>query len=176
VQIGVASLGAAVPLRLLVQSTNSPVSTRGQNLAAPGQSPVPGEDEGARRDLQLSALVAPLAVGTQLNRVTVSAIGVDQRGVGVVTLGDDRGHQWFAELARRSEQDATLNPVAISRQYALYLRNGGTGDTPTDDHVARAVMTIANHVKQNEQTVTGPELKSRAELWTLFGHPAETRA
>jgi hypothetical protein len=107
--------------------------------------------------------------------VSVAAIGVDRRGIGVVTVVDAQGQQWHAELARRTSDDEGLNPIALSRNYSVYLRNGGSGSTPTDQHVGRAVLAIARNVKRNEDATPALQLASRSEFWAATGYNRPAR-
>jgi hypothetical protein len=152
-----AGLGAAIPFGLA-----------GHRSLHAQRSPEPP-------NATLAQLVAPIAVGTQLGPVTVAAIGVDKRGIGVVTLTDPNGYQWHAEVARRTSEDAALNPIALSKHYSLYLRNGGSGSTPTDQGAGRAVLAIARHLERNEDAMPVLTLASRAEHWAATGY-RRTRA
>jgi hypothetical protein len=122
------------------------------------------------RDLTLAALVAPIAVGARLGSTSVAGIRVDERNLGVVTVIDESGRRWDAEVARRTTDDATLNPLATSKHFSLYLRNGGTGHKPTDEGVGRAVLAIAQAVNRNEDAAPALALASRAEVWTSTGY------
>jgi hypothetical protein len=152
VRHGAAGLAAAIPIGI---ATERLITAR------------PSRD---KTDASLTQLVAPIAVGTQLGPVSVAAIDVDKRGIGVVTMTDAHGHEWHAEIARRTGADAALNPLALSKHYSLYLRNGGSGTTPTDQGVGRAVLAIARHVERNENAMPVLTLASRAELWAATGY------
>jgi len=117
----------------------------------------------------LGLLIAPIAVGTKLGAARVDAIQVDARGVGVVTLADDRGRKWDAEICRRTLQDANVRPLSATRHYSVYLRNNGSGNVPTDEKVGRAVLAVGDRVRANEEKVEVLALRSRKELWQAQG-------
>ena len=163
-RLGATGLGAAIPLGVagerLTRLPRRQRTTPAHNNAAIDQA----------RDAALLQLVSPVAVGTRLGGVSVAAIGVDRRGIGVVTVVDAQGQHWHAELARRTSDDEGLNPIALSRNYSVYLRNGGSGSTPTDQHVGRAVLAIARNVKRNEDARSALQLASRSEFWAATGY------
>ncbi len=163
----VAGVGAAVPLRLLASESGRLFAPVARSVAPPQHAAGPAVDG---RDQALTALIAPIAVGTQLGSTRVDAIGVDERGLGVITLIDDGGRRWSAELASRTDQDVAHNPLELSNHYSVYLRNGGSGRTPTDEGVARAVRVIATRVRQNEDAPSAPLFVSRHALWAAAGY------
>jgi len=168
VRLGATGLGAAIPLGVagerLIRLPQRQRTTPAHNNAAIDQA------RDAATDAALQQLVSPVAVGTRLGGVSVAAIGVDRRGIGVVTVVDAQGQHWHAELARRTSDDEGLNPIALSRNYSVYLRNGGSGSTPTDQHVGRAVLAIARNVKRNEDARSALQLASRSEFWAATGY------
>ena len=177
-QAGLVGVGTAVPLSLLAARIGRAAAHSG-DVRQPAVPSAPAEhvDDQTARNQAFERLVAPLTIGTTMNQTTVSALAVGDHGLGVITLTDESGQAWHAEIARRTAEDAALNPIAVSRHYSVYLRNGGSGATPTDEHVARAAMTIANHLKRNEQTAAAPAFASRAEFWKSSGYEqAERRA
>jgi hypothetical protein len=128
-------------------------------------------------DRTLAQLVAPIAVGTQLGSARVASLGVDRRRLGIVSLTDEHGRRWDVELARRTGDDVALNPLAVSKRYSVYFRNGGSGTTPTDESLGRAVLAVASCVKRNEDAAPSLALASRSEVWAATGgRPAVAKA
>jgi hypothetical protein len=169
-QFGVVGLGIALPLRRVAAESATPSVAPAADRAADDSATADSLRATTARDLVLAALVAPIAVGTRLSRTGVAAIRVDERNVGVVTLTDEDGHRWDAELARRTNDDAALNPIAVTKEFSLYLRNGGTGRTPTNERIGLAVVAIADAVRRNEDAVPVLTLASRAEVWASTGY------
>ena len=162
-QYGTAGLGVALSLRgdekrtLLRPSVTSPQ----RGIA---------DQDAAEQNRALASLIAPIAVGTRLGSTTVAALRVDERHLGVVTLTDRHGRNWDAEVARRTADDAALNPLAVSKHFSLYLRNGGTGRERTDQGVGRAVLSIGHAITSNEDAAPVLSLASRAEVWASTGY------
>ena len=172
IQYGAAGLGAAVSL----QGDGRHPSWRPVISPERGTAPQPVVEtavesvDATEQTLALARLIAPIAVGTRLGSTSVAAVRVDNRHLGVVTLTDRHGRNWDAEVARRTDDDETLNPLAVSKYFSLYLRNGGEGRQPTDDGVGRAVLSIGHAVRSNEDAAPGPRLTSRAEVWAASGY------
>jgi hypothetical protein len=168
---------AAAALPLLGRTANAAPTTHDGQSGSPADSQAGSSGleepkataEMAAADRALERLVAPIAVGTVLGAARVETIRVDERGVGVVTLADLRGRKWDAEICRRATGDVNVRPLAVSKQYSLYLRNNGSGSVPTDENVGRAVLAVGDRVRRNESKVEGPALRSRKELWQAQG-------
>jgi len=174
-----AGLGVAASVPLLSHGAQAAQSAHGAQ-AVPASSAADGSaarspeqtrlaEQRLAADRALAGLVAPIAVGTVLGGVRVDVIGVDERGVGVVTLADTRGRRWDAEICRRAGDDANVRPLAVSKSYSIYLRNNGSGSVPTDEKIGRAVLAVGDAVRRNEQRIGTLALLTRKELWRAQG-------
>jgi hypothetical protein len=158
--------GSSEAAQAMTSGQGEPASARDSGAAARERE----EMVKGAADQALSLLVAPIAVGTRLGSARVETIEVDARGVGVVTLADDRGRKWDAEICRRTVQDANVRPLATTKHYSVYLRNNGSGSVPTDEKVGRAVLAVGDRVRANEQKLEVLALRSRKELWQAQGY------
>ena len=92
-----------------------------------------------------------LAAGTRLGRWTVVEVRpLSDGGIPVILAGDD-GVEFQVELTRRDPDPGADRPVAVTEQLALYLSNGGGGNTATIEEHGLGVMTLAAHLAERER-------------------------
>ncbi len=172
---GSAGVGVAAALPLFGGSVESAQAMTSRAADSDGTDSEAAERERqeivqAAADEALSLLVAPIAIGTKLGAMRVEAVRVDKRGVGIVELTDGRGRNYLAEICRRTQQDARVNPLAATKNYSVFLYNNGSGSVPTDEKVGQAVLAVSARVKANEKKVEVLALRSRKELWQAEGY------
>jgi hypothetical protein len=121
---------------------------------------------GGSHDLQtLRELTHPVAVGSIVVGARVTKSAVDARKVAVLTLIDDNNAPFFIELFRREADAEGRAPVATTRHYSLFLRNGGKGALPTVENQGLAVMAVADAVRKNETDAPSLQLITKSEFW-----------
>lgn len=111
---------------------------------------------------ELTALVAPLRGGSQLDAGTLREVYVDEWGTGVALVESSTGRMYRLDICRRDGDVA--EPLARTAGYELYVRNGADGDAPSDREVVLAARALAGVIENNER---GAEvaLVSKQQYW-----------
>ncbi len=92
-----------------------------------------------------------LDTGTRIGRWTVVEIRpVSDGGIPVIMAGDD-GVQFQVELTKRDPDPGADRPVASTEQLALYLANGGGGNTATVEEHGLGVMALGSYLGEREK-------------------------
>jgi hypothetical protein len=115
-----------------------------------GRGPQPDEVDAWR-------LFEPLAQGDEigLGWRLMRLSDVTQGGV-VLTLGHEGGAEARVHLCRK---EGAGQGVAQSDGFDLFLMNHGSGSSPTDEALGRAIKTLARIIGDNERRgVTGPNV------------------
>lgn len=90
-----------------------------------------------------------LTPGTRIGRWNIVEVRqLTDGGIPVVMAGDD-GVQFQVELTRR-DPDETEKPVAVTEKVALYLSNGGGGNTATVEEHGLGVMALGAYLREHE--------------------------
>lgn len=179
IRLGATGLGVAASLPLAAGVVGA---SQGTTTAPAADSPEARADAAARAadlavaerkaglETALTGLLAPLAAGSKLGGATVESIAVDAWDRGVISVADDRGRAWAVEICRRSADDANVRPVAITKHYSLFIRNGANGSTPTDQQIGRVIVALREQIGRNEATAALVELPSRKQLWASMNY------
>jgi hypothetical protein len=91
----------------------------------------------------------------QVDRWKILEVGPVERGVIPVAMQAADGSRFLVEIAGRSAGGP--RPVAETRRYALYLANGGDGNTATVEEHGLGVMALAAALRSRE--AAGPALR-----------------
>ena len=151
-----ASLGA-LGISALLSGRETPLGThmmsRSEKTTAPKQS------SDARK---LAALLLPYGVNSMVDNCRFKSVSVNKLGMGVVMLENPQGRPFQVDVCLKED---SVQPIATSKHCALFLRNSGTGQTPTDESMGLSVMTLATAMTRNESD--RPELKliTKSEFW-----------
>ncbi len=154
--VGALGVGAATAAAgVAIGSVRLP---NGSSAAAPRQVPpeASGDDPPAEEDaalLQAHKLVAPLAVGSRLNRWTVEQILPVKDGAASVVLRDGKGESFQLDICARD--DAASAPVGPGRseRFQVFLANSGDGSKATFEDHGLAAMALAEVIRANEHHV-----------------------
>jgi len=143
--VGLAASGAAAGLVL----THSP---RVDTTMKPGDPP--GVDPGALKDREIAAAAAKHRyldelVGVELGDYRVEWVGSLERG-GIPVQLAHAGKSFRVDILRADPTDlrAGIGPVTA---VSVYLRNGGSGNTPTDERMGLGAMALAAELARREQ-------------------------
>jgi len=114
----------------------------------PDASSPPPSDLAAR-------LLAPLAVGSRFGRWTVAAIEPLARGAVTVALSSDSApdHVFSIEVLARDPSPLAVRPPAETRLFALFVKNGGDGYSPTHEEQGLSAMALAQVLARNEEGI-----------------------
>ena len=81
-------------------------------------------------------------------------------------LEDPSGRRFIVEVHRR-DTDGGVSGIRPAGSLDVFLRNGGTGTTPTDETHGLAAMALASHLAKREaEGRPVPELSTIAERWS----------
>ncbi len=161
--------GAAVLAVGTVATARRPA--RSQTKEHPPSEPT-GEraarEAAAQRTASLGALLAPLAVGSQVDGLTIVGMHGVRYGAASVVLETSSHKQLQIDILRHdSAPDAPL-PVARTEKYDLVVANGGKGDTPTSYGLDRATRQMAAAIRKNEASVAFLGVLTLRERWRHF--------
>ena len=95
------------------------------------------------------SLLETLRTGTRVGPWQVSRVELFAGAVALElagTLGKVR-----LELVARDDHPSAAAPVAASRTTAIFVCNGGSGKTPTDEDQGLAALTLAAHLERYEE-------------------------
>lgn len=92
-------------------------------------------------------------------------------------LENPSGHRFIVEVHRRiPEADAGVRGIRPAGSLDVFLRNGGTGTTPTNETHGLAAMALASHLARREaEGRPVPELSTIAERWSSDPPPVFKR-
>ncbi len=93
--------------------------------------------------------------GIRLDRWKIVEVGAVKSGVLPVVMQAADGGRFVVEIAGRSANGPRA--VAETHRYALYLSNGGDGNTATVEEHGLGVMALAAALRARE--AAGPELR-----------------
>lgn len=120
---------------------SSPAASEG----APREA-TPGE---RRASDEAPSLLEALRTGTRVGPWQVSRVELFAGAVAVElagALGKVR-----LEVVARDDHPTAAMPVASSRTTAVFVCNGGSGKTPTDEDQGLAALTLAAHLERHEE-------------------------
>jgi hypothetical protein len=107
-------------------------------------------------------LLADLRPGTRFARWTVVAVHPRAGGLLPIELKGADGVPFQVDLARRDPEGP--RPVAETATLALYLSNGGRGDTATVEEHGLGVMALAARLQRREASgAQAPQLLTLRE-------------
>jgi hypothetical protein len=119
----------------------------------------PQQTEEARK---LAALLLPFRADSTVADSQLKSVSVDEYGMGVIILENPEGRSFRVDVCRL---EAAVQPIAQSKHCALYLRNAGTGQTPTDESMGLSVMTLAAAIQSNESDRPALNLTTKSAFW-----------
>lgn len=115
--------------------------------------------------------VPQLVAGLKLGECTLVRLLPIERAALPFELRDPRGHLFVVEAHRH---DPRTPGIARAGSLDVFLSNGGTGATPTDETHGLAAMALARVLAARERAGHAvPELATIAERW---GHDPPPRA
>lgn len=107
-----------------------------------------------RAAAHVAAPITPFALppGTRIARWIVAAIEPLHRGaVGVVLhTVDDARHRFRLEILARDSSPLAARPPAETQHFAVFVRNGGDGWSPTVEEQGLAAMALAAWIARRE--------------------------
>jgi hypothetical protein len=103
-------------------------------------------------------LAGKLAPGARVGRWTVTGTA-EQAGGLLVALEGARG-SFTLEVLKRD--DGAADPPGKTRRLGVFVRNGGSGSSPTDEDQGLAAMTLAAHLADVDHLLL-PILTTQAE-------------
>jgi hypothetical protein len=112
-----------------------------------------------------------LRPGTQLGSCRLVRVLPVERGALPFELQDPAGKTFVVEVHRRDPSVPGIRPAG---EYDVFLRNGGTGRTPTDETHGLAAMALASVLRSQQaagQPIPG-ELGTIVERWFKDPPPA----
>lgn len=114
------------------------------------------EDE--RAQAMVEALIpADLDVG----KWSIERVHAPRLGAVAVVMRTPEGKPFQVDLLRR---DDSIPAVATTKHFSLFIANGSSGSSSTDEYEARGAMVLAHHLRSRELSgVPLPELMSFAE-------------
>ena len=145
--VGTARTGAAAtrPLRAAADDPQAAPDAPAATLDAQAAPQVDAAEVAAPAPW---ALVAPYGAGAALaHGWHLAALTAVQDGSAVATLQNARGHAHRVHLCGN---DGTPQGLVATRRVDLVVMNQGYGDLPTDEHLGKAVATLAQAIAANE--------------------------
>jgi hypothetical protein len=155
--VGKLAAGAATACAVSVGRAQA-VTTRSDTLAetADPQRAAGAEPAVASSDLPATApeaappweLLRPLSMGSVVaHDWRVSGLTPVEHGSCVLTLQNARGRSHRVHLCRN---DGRPQGLVYTQRFDLLVMNGGEGDLPTDEGLARAIAEVAHVLAANE--------------------------
>jgi len=114
---------------------------------------------------QLAALLAPYQGGSLVGGSQLKNVSIDAFGMGVIMLQNLQGQVFRVDVCGRDPENSTVQPIAQTKHCALFLRNFGSGDTPTDESMGLSVMALADAIQNNESAKPALPLITKTEFW-----------
>jgi hypothetical protein len=157
--VGVGAAGAAIltlPARKLVAERPAPVSPEVVPAAPPETKPV-----------EPPHFVNDLA-GTQLGPYHVDSVGALERGGVPIVLCAPSGARFRVDVLRVDPADGAAG-IGFVGSVSVYLRNGGDGNTATDEEQGLGAMALAEELvrREREGRRPPPDLLTRGEREAL---------
>jgi hypothetical protein len=135
-----------------------------EKISAPPPAPGPASTSEAHAAVELRP-------GTQLGSCRLVRVLPVERGALPFELQDPAGKTFVVEVHRRDPSVPGIRPAG---EYDVFLRNGGTGRTPTDETHGLAAMALASVLRSQQaagQPIPG-ELGTIVERWFKDPPPA----
>lgn len=95
-------------------------------------------------------LVSPLGPGARLARWTLVAIEAPAQGAIALVLSAGDDHLFRLEILARDRSPLAARPPAETEHFAIFVRNGGDGWSPTIEEQGIAAMAVATLIRRNE--------------------------
>jgi hypothetical protein len=121
--------------------------------------------ERAEKTRQLAALLLPYQRGAMVGDSRLENVSIDEFGMGVIMLESPVGRSFRVDICRREPANSTVQPIAQTKHCALFLRNSGSGDTPTDESMGLSVIALALAIQNNELEQPTLQLITKNEFW-----------
>ena len=154
-----AALVAAAMVIAAVAQHRERSRTQAEAQADPADVAIdPSDQHPPKPDPEVLTFLGPLATGAPLSgtRWRILAIAPLQAGRLPLELADPSGPRIPVEVLRRSD-DAPPG-IAQTPTLAIYLRNNGDGQSPTDPRAEQAAKALATALTQREQLTPPPSL------------------
>jgi hypothetical protein len=113
------------------------------------------------------ALLAPLGPGHAIAGLTIIKIRPLEEGGVTVALQGEGGSSLELEILARDTSPLTSRPPAQTNRFAVYVRNGGDGASPTALAQGLAAMELAKVIAHNEASVDTRGFLTHAERIAL---------
>lgn len=180
-KLAAGSLLLSVPVAGSVRRTGDPVAGVGPEPPAgsPGgeASQHPGETPKVTPPEPPWAVLSPLEAGAEVAagwRVAELAGVAD--GSFVLTLENARGRRQRVHVCRH---EGAPQGIVHTRKFDLVMMNGGDGETPTEESLARALVGVGQVIARNELDEAHrpviEALMTHEERLTAFGAPTDGR-
>lgn len=130
-------------------------------LATPAGAPGAGAAEA-------SALVTPFEPGTKMATSRITRIRPATTGAVSLDLCDARGRPYRVEICRRDDRAGAPAPVRRTKDFDLFLANGGQGQKRTDRNQGLAVAAIAATLERSGRGPSELGLLTMRERWTRY--------
>ena len=155
--LGLLSVGAVAVGSSIVQVRTASRELPAPNPPAPSK-PAPPPDPWA--------LVAPLEAGAMLGTVRLIGLsGITGTATVDIEFETEEKARFCARLCRRDNAPGAPTPIARTRDYDLFLSNGGNGEKPTNEHHGVTVMALGAVVRQNEPALERLPLSTMRQRW-----------
>ena len=127
-------------------------------------------DEQLLQEDHLRALLQPLQAGSELIGTVVDSIWLSPKMIGQVRLKDLKSSQLFTiDICRKTQSSSSPRAIATTKNYALFLRNGGGGQRVTPEHVGLSLMAVAETLTRHDTNQATLALMTDAQHTTLHG-------
>lgn len=144
---------------------SSAVAAAAALVTAPRIAKAAGAASSPRRGFEPGAQVGPCRL--------VRVLPVEQ-GALPFELEDPSGHRFVVEVHRR---DPSVSGIRPAGSLDVFLRNGGTGSTPTDETHGLGAMALASLLAAREAEGRPiPELATIVERWSCDPPPVFKRS
>jgi len=108
-------------------------------------------------------LLHPLGPGARLARWTLEAIEPPALGAVVLVLRGAPDHVFRLEILARDPSPIAARPPGETERFAIFVRNGGDGWSPTLEEQGIAAMAVATLIRRNEAAVDAAGFLTHAE-------------
>jgi hypothetical protein len=110
------------------------------------------------------ALLHPLVPGDKIGRWTFVHTDSLKDGALAVALRSEEApdHVFYLEVMAKDGSAHAAAPPAETRQFAVFVRNGGDGWLPTEEDQGLAAMTLSALIERNERSGDAMGLRTHA--------------
>lgn len=120
------------------------------------------------RDIDGSALLAPLAAGSQLASWQLVRVSAVRHGAVTVGMREGTGAEFYLDICSRDMAAGAPVPPGRSDRFDVFVANLGDGSRPTDESHGLAAMAVAEVLRTNEHRVSIPGLLTLRERLATY--------